>query len=217
MSAPRVIAIDGPAGSGKSTLSRSLARRLDLAYLNTGIMYRALTARAVEAGTDTADPGSLLSILDRIRFEMGGIDPQELLVDGARPGSELEATQVERAVSAVSRHPQVRGWMRRRQRELGERGAVVEGRDIATVVFPDAAVKIFLEADASQRVARRTGERATANAGAALHERDARDAEVNPFEPTADSSVIDTTALSKEGTLERALAIVHQVAPGLVP
>ena len=153
-----LVAIDGPAGSGKSTLARGLARELGLPYINTGLMYRALTHRALAAGVAGSDGPALADLATRINFGLGG-EPPGLLIDGAEPGEELQSARVEAEVSEVSRHPEVRDVMRRLQRTLGADGAVMEGRDIGTVVFPDATIKIFLVAAREERSARRIAER----------------------------------------------------------
>jgi cytidylate kinase len=118
-------------------------------------------------------------------------------------------------VSAVAKHPAVRAAMRAAQRVLGEGGAVMEGRDIGTAVFPDAPVKVFLVAEPQERAGRRVEERGSNEVAGALHERDRRDARVNPLEPAADAVVIDTSDLDVEATVRAALAIVEQRAPEL--
>jgi cytidylate kinase len=208
----RVVAIDGAAGSGKSTLARALARELGLAYVNTGLMYRALTAAALRMDVDLDDGDALANLISRLSFTLTDGPTPELEVEGWSE-SALTVATVEGQVSRVARHPQVRELMRALQRGLGERwGAVMEGRDIGSVVFPDAQVKIFLEADPTAREARRVDERAGSDAevATALHARDARDAAVNPFVPATDAIVIDTTDLDPARTLARALAIVRE-------
>ena len=204
-----VVAVDGAAGSGKSTLARSLARELAMPYVNTGLMYRALAAAAARASVDVNDEGSLLTLARGLRFRLGGELPEELEVDGYDL-SELTSGGVESTVSAVARHPGVRRWMCQCQRQLGAGGAVVEGRDIGTVVFPDADVKFFLKADAEVRVARRADQRSvpSEDVDAALRTRDERDARTTPLEPAADAIVIDSGALGIDETLQEALKIV---------
>jgi cytidylate kinase len=207
-----VVTIDGAAGSGKSTLARALAQELGLPYVNTGLMYRALTAVALRMDVDLDDGDALANLISRLSFMLTRGPTPEVQVEGWSE-VELTARAVERQVSRAARHPQVRELMRALQRAFGERsGAVMEGRDIGTVVFPDAPVKIFLEADPSAREARRVDERTgdETEVATALHARDARDATVNPFVPAADAIVIDTTDLDPDRTLARALTIVRE-------
>jgi GTP-binding protein len=207
-----VIAIDGPAGSGKSTLARRLAIALDLPYVNTGAMYRALAREAVDRGVDPDAERRLVGLLGNIGFALGGSDPVELLVNGRVPGEELQSADVEAIVSAAARHPTVRAWMRDRQRALGWQGAVMEGRDIASAVFPDAELKIFLSAPLDVRAERRASERSTSGGGAtiapAVADRDSRDARTNPLEAVPDAHLIDTRSLDADGVFDAAMAIV---------
>jgi cytidylate kinase len=217
-----IIAIDGAAGSGKSTLARGLAGSLGLPYVNTGIMYRALTLAAIEGGVDTEDGVALAQLMSTLRFGLssglssGGL--RELEVEGSPPSGALQGAQVEAEVSRVARHPQVRTLMRDAQRAIGSPGAVVEGRDIGTVVFPDANVKLYLQAAPDTRVERRAEQRGGASddlgIAEALHRRDANDATVNPFEPAPGAVIVDTSELSVEDTLRIALEIVHEQMPG---
>jgi CMP/dCMP kinase len=214
----RVIAIDGAAGSGKSTLARGLAEELGLPYVNTGIMYRALTLAALDAGVDPDDGDALAELMSRLRFELSDGTPQEIEVEGAPPSPELVSERVETEVSHVARHPQVRALMRKGQRALGLPAAVVEGRDIGSVVFPDAPVKIFLTAVPRARVDRRAEQRGAADADEveeALHRRDAKDARVNPFEPAPDAIVLDTSDRTVDDTLGVAIATVRERMPEL--
>jgi len=216
----RVVAIDGAAGSGKSTLARLLAVALGLPYVNTGSMYRALTRAARRAEVDVEDEGALLRLMATLDFSLSPEsstgepqpEPRELWIDGAPPSDELASADVEAHVSAVAKHPGVRAAMRDAQRALGEEGAVMEGRDIGTAVFPDAPVKVFLVAEAQERAGRRVEERGSEEVAGALHERDRRDARVNPLEPAADAVVIDTSDLDVDDTVRAALAVVEQRA-----
>jgi cytidylate kinase len=213
-----VIAIDGAAGAGKSTLARGLAERIGLPYVNTGIMYRALTLAALDAGIDPDDGDALAGLMSRLRFGLSdGVSP-EIEVEGSSPSPALESERVEAEVSHIARHPQVRALMREGQRALGLAGAVVEGRDIGSVVFPDAPLKLFLTAAPSTRVERRAEQRAAADplsVEEALHRRDARDARVNPFEPADDAVVLDTGDRTVDETLAIAVALVHERLPEL--
>jgi cytidylate kinase len=218
VSTRRVVAIDGVAGAGKSTLARGLAHRLGLPYVNTGEMYRALTAAALRRGVDAEDVAGLMRLLRELRFTLSPGPDRELEVEGwAR--EDLHTPDVESSVSAVSRHPEVRAFLRDAQRSLARDGAVVEGRDIASVVVPDASVKIFVTADPEVRARRRVVERgAGAHAGVsdALRRRDARDAVTNPLEPAVSAEVVDTSGLDIDGALEAALGIVRRRAPELL-
>jgi GTP-binding protein len=208
------IAIDGPAGSGKSTLARLLAERLDLPYVNTGLMYRVVARRALDQGVGPSDASGLEQIARGFRFTLGpGAvgGPPELLIDGSPAGSDLRAEDVERIVSTTSAHPGVRLVLRDEQRLLAEEGAVMEGRDIGSVVLPDADVKIYLDARADVRVERRELERERADGVAdSLERRDRRDAEVNPLEPAEDAVVIDSSALGADEVVRVALELVRE-------
>jgi cytidylate kinase len=213
-SVPRVIAIDGAAGSGKSTLARALARALGLPYVNTGLMYRALTRAALDLEVDLDDEDALLDLTRGLRFTLRGQDPPELEVEGF-PREVLVTGEVDAAVSRASRHPRVRARMREDQRALGVAGAVMEGRDIGSVVFPDAPVKLFLRADEHARGSRRAGDRDAprSEVTAALRARDERDAQVQPHEPTPDAVTIDTTDRDAAATLEVAVRVVRDRLP----
>ena len=206
-----MVAIDGPAGAGKSTLARSLARTLQTAYLNTGLMYRAVAAAALRRGVDPDDEKRLAALARELRFSMGDGEPPSLLIDGAEPPGDLTAGPVEAIVSRVSRHPRVRAVLRDAQRRLGEEGGVIEGRDIGTVVFPDADVKVFLRAAPSERAARRLAERGgddPALAGA-LERRDELDNATNPLDPAPDAHVVDTTGRGPDVVLDVVLQLVR--------
>jgi cytidylate kinase len=214
-----VVAIDGPAGAGKSTLARALARRIGLPYINTGLMYRAVAASALARGVAPEDGMGLAEIARDLRFALRGAgDVVELAIDGKRPDHDLASPEVEDVVSRTSSHPEVREVMRREQRRLGERGCVMEGRDIGSVVFPEANVKIFLSALPRERLRRRRRERRTGEPvtdEAALVRRDALDNETNPLRPAPGAVVLDTTRLGPRDVLARALQVVE--AAGLKP
>jgi len=210
-----IVAIDGPAGSGKSTLARGLASALHLPYVNTGAMYRALTRRALQEGVDSDDGAALATLAAAMRFDLDrAVEPGVLLVDGRRSDEGLASPEVESNVSRVARHPEVRAVLRAEQRRLGADGAVLEGRDIGSVVFPGATLKLYLRADAKARAARRARERESDEGGRVvadrLEARDALDARVSPFVPPEDAVVIDTTSMDAAEVLARALELVRE-------
>src|SRR5690242_1020798 len=174
-----VIAIDGPAGAGKSTVARALAERLGFRYLDTGAMYRALTWLAMRRHLDLTNAAalSLLAEQEPVRFDAD----DRVWIDGSDVTASIRKTEIDRMVPVVARHPGVREVMRERQRQLGSEGnVVIEGRDIGTVVAPDAAVKVYLVADRDERARRRAAERPGIGADALatdIKKRDKKDAE----------------------------------------
>lgn len=205
-----MVAIDGPAGAGKSTLARGLAEALGIPYLNTGAMYRSLTAEALRLGIDPENGAALAEAARSLRFSLGG-DPPSLRVNGRAPGDDLATPEIEAVVSTVAGYPEVRAVLRAEQRRLGAGGAVVEGRDIGTVVFPDADLKVFLEADPGERAARRQAERRDGDPALAeaLDRRDALDARTNPLVPAADALVVDSTGREADEVLAEVLSLVR--------
>ncbi|MEO8290789.1 MAG: (d)CMP kinase [Gaiellaceae bacterium] len=197
-----IVAIDGPAGAGKSTVAQSLASRLGFRYLDTGAMYRALTWLALEEGL-ALDDGEGLGEL--ARREPVSFDGDRVLVAGKDVTDEIRMPRIDRIVSAVARHPEVREVMRERQRELVEHGdAVIEGRDIGTVVCPNAEVKVYLVADAAERARRRVADRPEIGAEALatdLRLRDERDAA--QMKPAPDAEQIDTTDFTVDDVVDR--------------
>jgi cytidylate kinase len=205
-----IVAIDGPAGSGKSTVASMLARRLGFRHLDTGAMYRALAWVARRDGADVSDGGALaaLAVSYPVSFGKNGY----VEVDGEDVTAAIRAAEVDRIVPAVARHPEVREVMRARQREIAVGGdSVIEGRDIGSVVVPDAEVKIFLVAAPEERARRRSAERPGTDVDALaadLRARDERDA-VNT-QPADDAVLLDTTALTIDEVVERIAELVEE-------
>jgi cytidylate kinase len=205
-----IVAIDGPAGAGKSSVARLLARRLGFRYLDTGAMYRALAWLALERGATLQDEQALAGLAGENPVSFG--DGETVMIAGHDVTGAIRQQRIDEAVPVVARHPAVREIMRERQRALGREGdVVIEGRDIGAVVAPDAAVKVWLVADASVRVRRRHAERFGADAEAlatALRERDERDA-VNTHR-AVDAVEIDTTELTLDEVVDRVAALVEE-------
>jgi cytidylate kinase len=214
-----VIAIDGPAGAGKSTIASRLARRLGYANLESGAMYRALALKAIERDVSFDDEAGLAELA---RNSLIKLDPSlvgnRVLLDGCDVTQRVRETDVTEGASRVSVHPQVREWMVARQQEMGAGGGVVmEGRDIGTKVFPNADVKIFLDADPVVREQRRLqqhelrGHAAEATV-AELRERDLRDRTraASPLVAAPDALVIDSTGLSEDEVLSRVEEVVQK-------
>jgi cytidylate kinase len=208
-----IVAIDGPAGAGKSTVARMLAERLGFRYLDTGAMYRALTWLAMREGLDLGD-GDKLGVL--AREHPVELDPSgRVSIAGADVTTSIRTTRIDKMVPVVARHPRVREVMRERQRRLAvQSDSVMEGRDIGTVVVPDADVKVYLVADAAIRAARRRAERPDVGEAALdtdLFKRDKQDAE--RMVAADDSVEIDTTDLQVEDVVDRVEALVRARQP----
>ena len=198
----RVIAIDGPAGSGKSTVGKALAAKLDLEYLDTGAMYRSVTFAVLRDGLAPDDDEAVARLAQRIQIVS---DDGRVTVDGVDASEAIRGPAVSRAVSAVAANPAVRTEMVRRQREWAARrgGGVIEGRDIGTVVFPDADLKVYLTADPRVRAERRALEVEDLDVDAVavdLARRDAADSgrDHSPLAEATDAFVVDTSGLSVE-------------------
>ena len=220
-SSPRklIIAVDGPAGAGKSTIASRLARKLGYVNLESGAMYRALALKAIERGTSFDDEEALLRLANSSRIELEPtMGVNRVLLDGRDVSERIRERDVTDGASRASVHPKVRVWMVERQREMGIGGGVVmEGRDIGTKVFPDADVKIFLDADPVVRQQRRLDQQkakgASAEAMAAeLRERDQRDRTrtASPLVPADDAVVLDSTHLNEDEVLRRIEELVKK-------
>jgi CMP/dCMP kinase len=209
-----LVAIDGPAGSGKSSVARAVAGRLGVVNLNTGAAYRAAALLALREGADLSDGAGLAALAGRV-----DLDPEGASIDGLRvPEPELRIPEVSAAASKVSAHAQLREVLLPVQRAAAEKargrgGAVVEGRDIGTVVLPDAELKVYLSAAPEERARRRAHQ--TGRVGelerirAAIARRDRRDSEreISPLRPAADAVVLDTTSLSLEEVISEVLRL----------
>lgn len=208
MSDVQVIAIDGPAGSGKSTVARAVAARCGLGYLDTGAMYRSVAFAALHGGVDPADAEVVANLARNMELE---IDPDgTVTVDGIDATIEIRGPEVTRAVSIVAANPAVREEMRGRQRRWAAEhgGGVMEGRDIGTVVFPDARLKVYLDASPEVRAARRSKEVADLSyetVATELARRDALDSNrsADPLRTADDAIVIDTSDLAVDQIVDR--------------
>jgi cytidylate kinase len=213
------IAIDGPAGAGKSTIASRLARKLGYVNLESGAMYRALALKAIERDTSFDDEAALLKLAENLHIRLEPtIGGNRTLLDGRDISSRIRERDVSEAASRVSVHPKVREWMVARQREMGAGGGVVmEGRDIGTQVFPHADLKIFLDADPVIREQRRMAQQkikgeVAASVAADLRERDRRDRTraASPLVAASDAVVINSTALTEDEVLARVEELVKQ-------
>jgi cytidylate kinase len=218
-----IIAIDGPAGAGKSTIASRLARKLGYANLESGAMYRALALKAILSDVSFDDETALVKLAGDSRIQLEPTSTgNRVLLGGTDVTQRVREADVTEGASRVSVHPKVRAWMVARQQEMGADGGVVmEGRDIGTKVFPHADVKIFLDADPVVREQRRlqqqnirgTAAQATA---AELRERDQRDRtrSVSPLKPAADALVLDSTSMSEDEVLRRVEELVQSKLGG---
>ena len=220
MSESLIIAIDGPSGAGKSTLGRMLARELGLLYIDTGSMYRAVALAVIESTINESDDVAVGSLASRIDIDLAG-DPDSLRVtlEGDDVTDRIRDEDVTQMSSIISTIPAVRRAMVQRQRELGQRGAVLNGRDIGTVVFPNADIKFFLDAAPEERAERRLAEEREHNTNATYEqtfadilERDRRDTTRadSPLVVADDAIVIDSSAQPIEKVFERMMNTVHE-------
>ncbi len=222
MTKPLIIAIDGPSASGKSTLGRMLARALNLLYIDTGSMYRAVALAVMESSISASDDVAVGSLANRIDIDLHG-DPDSMSVTlgGVDITDQIRSDEVTHLSSIISTIPEVRRAMVARQREMGKRGAVLNGRDIGTVVFPDADVKFFLTAEPDARARRRFVEEQAAQSDANyettyadLVERDRRDSDRSdsPLAIAEDAIVVDSTGLSIDEVFQQMIAVVKKRA-----
>ena len=219
MSRRLVIAIDGPSGAGKSTAGRTLARRLGYTFLDTGAMYRALALKALRESVPLGAPEKLADLARRMRIDLD-VGGEVVTLDGEDVSSAIRTQEVSAAASRVSVHPQVRRLMVARQQELGRAGGVVlDGRDVGTVVFPDADLKFYVDADPRRRAARRHAELAAAgvdsDVGAIEREIRARDhadstRPDSPLTRAPDAVYLDTTVLGPDEVVQRMAALVEE-------
>jgi CMP/dCMP kinase len=217
-----IIAIDGPSGSGKSTLGRMLAGALNLLYIDTGSMYRAVALAVIEADIDPGDAEAVTALANRIDIDLEG-DPNSLnvLLDGRDITEQIRTENVTAMSSIISTIPGVRRAMVARQRAMGQRGAVLNGRDIGTVVFPDADVKFFLTAVPEERAERRFREDQTTSGSSAtlaetlveMVERDRRDSTRadSPLKAADDAIIVDSTGKTIEEVFEEMMKRVSNV------
>lgn len=218
MNAPLVVAVDGPSGSGKSSTARGVARALAFAYLDTGAMYRAMTWALLQRGIDPADADGVARAAEQVRL-VSGTDPDAPTIeaDGVDVSAPIRGAEVTAAVSPVSAVPHVRRLLVGQQRSVidaAEGGIVVEGRDIGSVVAPEAPVKVFLVADPAARAARRAAEEGTHDASATLASLERRDAidstrAASPLVRADGAVEIDGTHLSLEEVIDRVVALVR--------
>jgi cytidylate kinase len=220
MTTPLIIAIDGPSGAGKSTLGRMLARELGLLYIDTGSMYRAVALAVMESTVKETDDVAVGSLAERMDIDLAG-DPDSLrvILDGRDVSDRIRDEDVTLISSIVSTIPAVRRAMVQRQREFGKRGAVMNGRDIGTVVFPEADVKFFLTAELKERAERRLAEEREHNPAATyeqtladITDRDHRDTtrEDSPLVAAEDAIVVDSSGMSIDDVFAKMMMIVRE-------
>ncbi len=213
----KVIAIDGPAGSGKSTVARAVAAKLGMPYLDTGAMYRAVAFSAIRRGVDPEDAPIVAKLATDMKLEVA----ERVMVDDVDATIEIRSPEVSRAVSVVAVNPEVRRELVRRQREWAERegSGVIEGRDIGTVVFPEAPVKVYMTASDEERAQRRSQELLDMHydeVAADIARRDHIDSTraLAPLAVAPDAVVVDTTASSVEHVVDRVLALAAEAGLG---
>ena len=218
-----IIAIDGPAGAGKSTIASRLARKLGYVNLESGAMYRALALKAIEWDVSLDDEAALRKLAERARITLEpALGGNRVVLDGKDVSMRIRERDVTEAASRASVHPAVREWMVARQQEMGKNGGVVmEGRDIGTKVFPHADLKVFLDADPVIREQRRLDQQkikgpSAQSMAAELRERDRRDRSraASPLVPAEDAVIIDSTNLSEDEVLRQIEELVERKRAG---
>ncbi|MGH9313829.1 MAG: (d)CMP kinase [Vicinamibacterales bacterium] len=213
-----IIAIDGPSGAGKGTVARAVARALGYPHIDTGAMYRALAWKALEEGLDPSDESAVAALGQRARFDVGD---GRVVIDGHDVAAAIRTPEIDAEAATVARHPAVRRALVARQRAYGEGGGIVmEGRDIGTVVFPQADVKVYLDASPDERARRRAHDPAHGSRGGAVAEvatalaaRDHQDRtrETSPLAQAPDALYIDTTDVTIEEVVQRVMAAIRAV------
>ena len=214
-----IVAIDGPSGAGKGTVARAVAARLGYRHVDTGAMYRAVAWKALHDRVDVSDEAAVAAIGEQASFDL---EDGRVVIDGHDVASAIRTPEMDRAATTVARHPAVRRVLVARQRAYGEAGGVVmEGRDIGTVVFPDADVKIYLDASPEERARRRAADPAHASSkgaqlaevATALAERDKSDSTraASPLAVAPDAVVIDTTGLAISEVIDKVIALVNAI------
>ena len=212
-----IIAIDGPSGAGKGTVARALAARLGYRHVDTGAMYRAVAWKATQEGIDLSDEAAVAALGERATFD---VEAGRISIDGHDVRAAIRTPEIDKAAASVARHPSVRRVLVARQREFGAGGGgVMAGRDIGTVVFPHADVKIYLDASPEERARRRAADPAHTSSktsqlsevATALAERDKSDSTraVSPLAIAPDATVVDTTGVSVEDVIERVLSVIE--------
>jgi cytidylate kinase len=222
-----IIAIDGPSGAGKSTLGRMLARALNLLYIDTGSMYRAVALAVMESSISAGDDIAVGSLASRVDIDLEGApDSLKVTLEGRDVTDEIRSEEVTHMSSLISTIPEVRRAMVTRQREMGRRGAVLNGRDIGTVVFPDADVKFFLTAVPDERAQRRFTEEREQDTNVSFEatfadmiERDRRDSARadSPLKIAEGAIVVDSTGLSIDQVFEKMLAAIEAKSGAMPP
>lgn len=217
MSKPLIVAIDGPSGAGKGTVARAVAARLGYRHVDTGAMYRAVAWKALRDGVELGDEHAVAATGEHATFDL---EHGRVVIDGDDVAAAIRTPEIDRAAAVVARHAAVRRVLVARQRAMAEGGAVVmEGRDIGTVVFPQADIKIYLDASPDERARRRAADPAHASSktsqlsevATALAERDKSDSTraVSPLSVAPDAVVIDTTGVPVSDVIEKVLALVN--------